>query len=87
MVLLLWLDKDLPGLTSRTRGGDEGDGSELVIDVVKVVGVRALIFKKRGFLSRPASMNINDNKIHANQKGDIGLNDPKKSIKILGDKN
>ena len=48
MVLLLWLDKDLPGLTSRTRGGDEGDGSELVIDVVKVVGVRALIFKKRG---------------------------------------
>ena len=54
MVLLLWLDKDLPGLTSRTRGGDEGDGSELVIDVVKVVGVRALIFKKRFFyLDRP----------------------------------
>ena len=86
MVLLLWLDKDLPGLTSRTRGGDEGDGSELVIDVVKVVGVRALIFKKRGFLSRPASMNIND-KMHANQKGDIGLKEPKEYIKILGDKN
>ena len=51
MVLLLWLDKDLPGLTSRTCGGDEGDGSELVIDVVKVVGVRALIFKKRVFIS------------------------------------
>ena len=58
-----------------------------MIDVVKVVGVRALIFKKKGFLSRPSSMNIYDNKMHANQKGDIGLNDPKESIKILGDKN